>query len=87
MAPGRLPSRLDHQRWLIEWGTVDPVWLSVEENRYDALERYGDAVAALASKPVRTGANALWCSWYPIRMGINEDIVLDPEGFVKPGHF
>ncbi len=33
---------------------VDPVWLSVEENRYDALERYGDAVAALASQPVRT---------------------------------
>ena len=27
---------------------LDPVWLSVEENRYDALERYGDAVAALA---------------------------------------
>jgi len=56
--------------------TVDPVWLSVEEHRYDALERYGDAVAALAPQPVRTGANALWCSWYPIRMGINEDIVL-----------
>ena len=55
---------------------LDPVWLSVEENRYDALERYGDAVAALASQPVRTGANALWCSWYPIRMGISEEIVL-----------
>jgi hypothetical protein len=55
---------------------LDPVWLSVEENGYDALERYGDAAAALAPKPVRTGANALWCSWYPIRMGINEEIVL-----------
>ena len=29
-----------------------------------------------APQPVRTGANALWCSWYPIRMGINEEIVL-----------
>ncbi len=55
---------------------VDPVWLSVEANRYDALERYGDAVAACAPQPVRTGANALWCSWYPIRMGISEEIVL-----------
>lgn len=55
---------------------VDPVWLSVEANRYDALERYGDAVAALTTQPVRTGANALWCSWYPIRMGISEEIVL-----------
>ncbi len=55
---------------------LDPVWLSVEENRYDALERYGDAVAATASQQVRTGANALWCSWYPIRMGISEEIVL-----------
>jgi hypothetical protein len=54
----------------------DPVWLSVEDNRYDAFERYGDAVAALASPPVRTGANALWCSWYPIRMGISEEIAL-----------
>ena len=55
---------------------LDPVWLSVEENRFDALERYGDAVAALSPQPVRTGADALWCSWYPIRMGINEEIVL-----------
>jgi hypothetical protein len=55
---------------------LDPVWLSVEENRYDALERYGDAAAALAPKPVRTAANALWCSWYPIRMTISEEITL-----------
>jgi hypothetical protein len=56
--------------------TVDPVWLSGDENGLDALERYGDAVAVEAREPVRTGANALWCSWYPIRMGISEDITL-----------
>jgi alpha-galactosidase len=55
---------------------LDPVWLSVEEQRLEALERYGDAAAAITSPPVRTGANALWCSWYPIRMGISEEIVL-----------
>lgn len=55
---------------------LDPVWLSVEDNRCDALERYGDAVAAISPVPVRTGANALWCSWYPLRMTINEEIVL-----------
>lgn len=56
--------------------TLDPVWLSVEADRYGALERYGDAAAALAPQPARTGANALWCSWYPIRMGISEEIAL-----------
>ena len=55
---------------------LDPVWLSVEPNGYEALERYGDVVAAAGPKPLRTGANALWCSWYPIRMGITEEIVL-----------
>ncbi|OHB86361.1 MAG: hypothetical protein A2V98_17000 [Planctomycetes bacterium RBG_16_64_12] len=65
---------------------VDPVWLSVEENPFDALEHYGDAVAALAPKPVRTGANALWCSWYPIRMGIDEEIVLE-HAAIAAKHF
>jgi hypothetical protein len=65
---------------------VDPVWLSVEESNFDALEHYGDAVAALAPKPVRTGANALWCSWYPIRMGINEEIVLE-HAAIAAKHF
>jgi len=55
---------------------LDPVWLSVEDSRYDALERYGAAVAAIVPPPVRTGANALWCSWYPLRMTIDEEIVL-----------
>jgi hypothetical protein len=66
------------QRVLPAGGTVafDPVWLSVEENGFAALEHYGDAVAALATPPLRTGANALWCSWYPIRMDISEDITL-----------
>lgn len=68
----RLGSRLADGRTI----ALDPAWLSVEENRFEALERYGDAVAAMSPMPVRTGANALWCSWYPIRMGINEEIVL-----------
>jgi hypothetical protein len=55
---------------------LDPVWLSVEDDRFDALERYGDAVAGMAPAPVRTGSNALWCSWYPLRMTISEEIVL-----------
>ena len=55
---------------------LDPVWLSVEENPHDALEHYGDAAGTFACEPIRKGANALWCSWYPLRMGINEEIVL-----------
>jgi hypothetical protein len=54
----------------------DPVWISVHENGFEALEQYGDAVAALANPPVRRGANALWCSWYPIRMDISEEVAL-----------
>ena len=54
--------------------TLGPVWLSAEQSGFDALERYGDAVAALAPQPARTGAAGVWCSWYPIRMGINEEL-------------
>ena len=65
---------------------LDPVWLSVEADGYAALECYGDAVAALAPKPLRTDAAALWCSWYPIRMGITEEIIL-AEAAVAAKHF
>ncbi len=56
---------------------LDPAWISCEDNAFQALEHYGDAVAAIAPKPVRTGANALWCSWYPLRMTISESNVLE----------
>lgn len=56
--------------------SLDAVWLSVEEDGFRALEHYGDAAATFAVEPVRTGANALWCSWYPIRMTISEEIAL-----------
>jgi len=55
---------------------LDGVWLAAEKNRFQALEHYGDAVAACASPPPRTGANALWCSWYPIRLDLSEEIAL-----------
>ena len=98
--PRRLPARrrghvagrrpeLRQQKKILPAGqtiALDPVWLSVEENGYDALERYGDAVAALAPKPLRTGATALWCSWYPIRMGISEEIIL-AQAAIAAKHF
>jgi hypothetical protein len=64
---------------------LDPVWLSREADGFAALERYGDAIAAL-TRPLLTGANALWCSWYPIRMGINEEIALK-HGEIAAKHF
>jgi hypothetical protein len=66
-----------HARPLADGETLvlDPVWLSAED-RFLALEHYGDAVAALAPKPLRTATNALWCSWYPIRMTLSEEITL-----------
>ena len=65
---------------------LDSVWISAEEDSYAALERYGDAVAALAREPVRTGADSLWCSWYPIRMGIGEEVVF-ANAAVAARHF
>ena len=66
--------------------TLDAVWLSVEEDGFRALEHYGDAAATFAVEPVRTGANALWCSWYPIRMTISEEIAL-AHGAIAAQHF
>ena len=56
---------------------LDTVCVSAQQDPFAALESYGDAVAALSTRPVRTGANALWCSWYPIRMGISEEVVFE----------
>ncbi|MBN1442804.1 MAG: alpha-galactosidase, partial [Planctomycetes bacterium] len=55
---------------------LDPVALSASATFHDALELYGDAVAASSSLPVRRGANSLWCSWYAHRMAMTEDLVL-----------
>ena len=55
---------------------LDTVLVSVEPDPFAALEHYGDATAGCSRQPPRTGANSLWCSWYPIRMGISEEVVL-----------
>ncbi len=65
---------------------IEPLWISAEASAHAGLERYGDAVAAFARQPVRTGANSLWCSWYPIRMGISEEIVF-ANAAVAAAHF
>ena len=54
---------------------LDAVWVSVESDPFAAMEHYGDATAERSRQPARSGANALWCSWYPIRMGISEEVV------------
>ena len=66
--------------------SLDSVWLAVEEDPYSALEHYGNAVASLAHNSARIGANSLWCSWYPIRMGISEEVVL-ANAAVAATHF
>lgn len=66
--------------------TLDTAWLSVESDPLAVLEHYGDAVAAMAQGPLRTKANALWCSWYPLRMSINEENVL-ANAAVAAEHF
>lgn len=64
----------------------DPVALGAWPDGYQALERYGDAVAAWAPTPVKTGANSLWCSWYAHRMAMTEDLVL-ANAAVAARHF
>ena len=65
---------------------LDPAWISYGDDAFQALEHYGDAVAAIAPKPVRTSADALWCSWYPLRMSISESNVLEHAEIVAK-HF
>lgn len=66
--------------------TLDTAWLSVEADPLAVLEHYGNAVAAMARGPLRTKANSLWCSWYPLRMQINEENVL-ANAAVAAEHF
>jgi len=65
---------------------LDTAYLSVHSDPWTALERYGDAVAALSELPVRKGANSLWCSWYAHRMAMTEDLVL-ANAAVAARHF
>ncbi len=55
---------------------LDPAWISVEDDCLAALERYGGAVAAMSPQAPLTGAHSLWCSWYPLRMTISQEIAL-----------
>ncbi|MCX7424326.1 MAG: alpha-galactosidase [Planctomycetia bacterium] len=75
-------------RLLKPGGTVElgTVWVSARPQSLEVLPRYGDAMAALADQPVRHGANSLWCSWYPIRMGISEEVVFE-NAAIAAKHF
>jgi hypothetical protein len=55
---------------------LDTVYIAAHADPYVALERYGDAAAALAQHPIRRNPNSLWCSWYAHRMAMTEDLVL-----------
>jgi hypothetical protein len=55
---------------------LNHLYLGAESDVYQAMERYGDAVAACSAHPVRTRPTGLWCSWYAHRMGMTEEKVL-----------
>ncbi len=65
---------------------LDPVYVAARADPFEALEHYGDAVAAMSRLPARRGPTSLWCSWYPLRMGINEDVVIE-NAAVAARHF
>ena len=54
----------------------DSVYLCAGTDPFEALEKYGEAVAAFAPAPIRNRPTALWCSWYAHRMSMSEDLVL-----------
>jgi hypothetical protein len=54
---------------------LDGVWLAAHADPCAGLDEYGAVVAQAVPLPLRTRPNSLWCSWYPIRMGISEEIV------------
>jgi len=65
---------------------LDGVYVAACPNIYEALERYGDAVAAVSRLPVRKGPTSLWCSWYAHRMAMTEELVL-ANAAVAARHF
>jgi len=65
---------------------LDAVYVSAHRDVYEALEHYGDAVAAASRLPVRKGPTSLWCSWYAHRMAMTEELVL-ANAAVAAKHF
>lgn len=65
---------------------LDTVYLSAHQDVYEALEQYGDTVAAASRLPVRKGPTSLWCSWYAHRMAMTEELVL-ANAAVAAKHF
>jgi len=65
---------------------LNRLYLAAAQDAFQALEAYGDALAKFSPCPVRTGATALWCSWYAHRMGMTEEKVL-ANAAVAARHF
>ncbi|MBN1418234.1 MAG: alpha-galactosidase [Planctomycetes bacterium] len=55
---------------------LNRLYIAADTDPYRSLESCGDAMARFAPHPARTGATALWCSWYAHRMAMTEEKVL-----------
>ena len=82
-ADGEFRGRVLKPKQQVELSTV---WVSARKAPHDLLSSYGDAIVALADRPARRGGNSLWCSWYPIRLGISEEVVFE-NAAVAAKHF
>ena len=56
---------------------VETLYLDFREDPFEALETYGDVIAAVNHLPKIEDTPLLWCSWYSHRLTITEDAVLE----------
>ncbi len=56
---------------------LEPVVFLTGKDPWRLLELYADGVAALHPAPRLPAPPVSWCSWYPYRLGVTEDRILD----------
>jgi hypothetical protein len=56
---------------------LEPLLLSTGEDPWALLEDYGDTVRARHRPVIPDGPVVSWCTWYPYRLGVTEERVLE----------
>ncbi len=75
--------------WFVEYDTgevriepgeswaMEPLWLKISEDPWRLLEEYADRAAARHPIDVPPRPPVSWCSWYPYRLGVTADRLME----------
>lgn len=72
-ASSRFIGRLLKPKQTVE---LNRLYIACDQNVFQVMEQFGQAMADFSAQPVHTGPTGLWCSWYAHRMAMTEDKVL-----------